>query len=137
MPWISDRDWQRMQEALIEGVHTRGERRDQHVLKKIDTLIQQMEKLMATQSQIRDKLTALLANVADSTSKLDGIEKLLANLSTMIKTLQDQIANQDVPQDISDSVDAIGAAVDQGKQRILDDINKNTQPEPAASGAKS
>lgn len=134
MPWISDRDWQRMQEALIEGVHTRGERRDQHVLKKLDTLSKQMETLMATQAQVREKLTALLANVADETSKLEGIEKLLENLSTQIKALQDQIANADVPQDIADSVDAIGAAVDQGKQRILDDINKNTKPEPAAGG---
>lgn len=134
MPWISDRDWQKMQEALIEGVHTRGERRDQHVLKKIDTLSKQMETLMATQAQVREKLTALLANVADETSKLEGIEKLLENLSTQIKALQDQIANADVPQDIADSVDAIGAAVDQGKQRILDDINKNTPPEPAAAG---
>lgn len=89
---------------------------------------------MATQAQVREKLTALLANVADETSKLEGIEKLLENLSTQIKALQDQIANADVPQDIADSVDAIGAAVDQGKQRILDDINKNTPPEPAAAG---
>lgn len=134
MPWISDRDWQKMQEALIEGVHTRGERRDQHVLKKIDTLSKQMETLMATQAQVREKLTALLANVADETSKLEGIEKLLENLSTQIKALQDQIANADVPQAIVDAVDVISAAVDQGKQRILDDINKNTKPEPAAGG---
>lgn len=81
---------------------------------------------MATQAEVKEKLDALTANVADETTQIGGMETLLDNLAALIKTLQGQVAAADVPQNIVDQVDALAGAVGANKQRIIDDIKKNT-----------
>lgn len=119
---------------------------DRKVLVRLDVIIKQngdlakllaqvltMEtKIMTTQAELKAKLDAVVANVADLPTKIQGIEQVLTNLAAEIKRLQDLIANSsnEVDPAIVAQVDAIDAAITSGKQRILDDINANTQPEP-------
>lgn len=87
------------------------------------------EKIMATQAEVAAKLAALTQGVAAETEVIDAVGTLLNNLSKMIKDLQTQVANVDVPQSIADSIDAIGAAVAANKDKIAADVTANT---PAA-----
>lgn len=93
-------------------------------------IIIKLETIMASQADVKAKLDALTANVADETTKIAGIETVLDNLATIIADLKTQVANADVPQAIVDQIDALDAAIGQNKQRIVDDINKNTPQTP-------
>jgi len=84
---------------------------------------------MATQADIKAKLDALTANVADEDTVIAGLETLLGNLGKMISDLKAQLANADIPQGLLDQVDAIGAAVTSQKAKIVADVVANT---PAA-----
>jgi hypothetical protein len=88
--------------------------------------------LMATQQQVRDMIAAINAGVADETTAIGSFELVLSNLNQKITDLTTAAQNADVPQDIVDQLTALQVATGANKQRILDDVQKNTPPAPPA-----
>lgn len=93
-----------------------------------DLITNLTEIIMATQAEVKAKLDALTADVADETTQIAGIEQVLDNLAAIITALRDAATNADVPQAIVDQIDALGAAVGGNKARIIADIQKGTPP---------
>lgn len=96
----------------------------------LNQIITQEKTVMATQADVKTKLDALTADVADETTQIGGVEQVLDNLETLLKSLQGQVANADVPQAIVDQIDALAGAVSGNKARIIADIQKNTPQSP-------
>lgn len=84
---------------------------------------------MATNAEIKTKLDALTADVAEETNVIAGMETLLSNLSEIIAKLKLDATNAQVDPAIVDQIDALGQAVSANKTRIAKDVTDNT---PAA-----
>lgn len=83
---------------------------------------------MATAADVKVKLDALTANVADENTQLAGVATFIDNLQTQMAALQAAAKNADIPQEISDEIDALSAAVTTGKTTIVAKIQQNTPP---------
>lgn len=92
-------------------------------------ILENQETIMATNAEIKTKLDALTADVAEETNVIAGMETLLSNLSEIIAKLKLDATNAQVDPAIVDQIDALGQAVSANKTRIAKDVTDNT---PAA-----
>ena len=85
---------------------------------------------MATQAELKAKLDAVAANVADEDTVISSVETLLTNLGTLITDLRNQLANAAVPQALLDQADAIATVVTNQKAKLAADVVANTPAAP-------
>lgn len=95
-----------------------------------DLIQTNQEVLMATQAEVKAKLDALTADVADEASVIGSVETLLTNLQALIQQLKDAATNAQVDPAIVSQIDALAGAVGANKARIAADVAANT---PAAN----
>lgn len=92
MPWISDRDWQAMQQALVEGVHTRGERRDRKVVARLTAI---EEEIKMTRAEFKAQQKAILQEVKDTRGQVQSGFDLLTKTIAQIKAAAENADNMD------------------------------------------
>lgn len=87
-----------------------------HVLDLLQAIKLQGDKIMAT-------LDEVLTDVADESTKIDGLIALLAGIK---KQLDDILAGQ-LPPEVQAKVDAVFAAVESDKAKVQSAIDTNTK----------
>jgi hypothetical protein len=85
---------------------------------------------MATQAEVKAKLDALTAEVADENTVIGGLTTLVDNLSGQLNTLKANAANADIPQALMDEIDGLSTAVATGKSAIVKAVTDNTPAAP-------
>ena len=105
---------------------------DQHAEFRLETLLHSQfreikELIMANAQDVKVKLDALTANVAEETTVIASMSTFLDNLEAQMKALQDAAAAAgNIPQDILDEIDALQSAVSANKATITSKITQNT-----------
>jgi glutamate-1-semialdehyde aminotransferase len=101
------------------------------VLQRLDQLaaaVSTLQATMVTQGAIQmATLDELLQDVSDESTQIDSLATLTAGLK---QQLQDALSGANLPPAVQAKVDAVFAAVDANKGKVVDAINANT---PAAT----
>lgn len=94
--------------------------------KNLNQIERKVDKIMATEQQVKDALAAVEVNVAAETTVIASVEALLTNFAARIKDLENSAVSEGVSQDILDKITALGSAVEQNKTRLAGDVTNNT-----------
>jgi chromosome segregation ATPase len=90
---------------------------------KVDQL---QENYMATAADVKAKLDALTAQVADENTQIAAMGTFIDNLDGQLAALKTAAANAEIPQEIMDEIDALSTAVSTGKTAITAKITTPT-----------
>jgi predicted choloylglycine hydrolase len=99
------------------------------VLQRLDQLaaaVSTLQATMVTQGAFQmATLDELLQDVSDESTQIDSLATLTAGLK---QQLQDALSGASLPPAVQAKVDAVFAAVDANKGKVVDAINANTTP---------
>ena len=106
---------------VLKGLSSGGdERLHAAILKALEALKHQGEKIMAT-------LDEVVSDVADESTQIDSLSTLMDGLK---QQLADALSGTTLPAGVQSKIDAVFAGVEANKAKVVAAINKNT---PAAS----
>lgn len=97
------------------------------ILELRDLLLELKELLMATRQEAAAVVAAITSGVAEETSALDAMDKVLENISNRLIAIESAAKNSgDVPDDIMAQISATATAIGQNRNHVLAQIAKGT-----------
>lgn len=94
---------------------------------KLDLILLRLSKLQNTETTKMDNLDALLADMKQQETQIDGISSMISGLQNSLNTA---LANVTIPSAVQAKIDAVFAAAETNKAKLAVALNSGT---PAAA----
>lgn len=99
----------------------------QTVNAKLDLILLRLSKLQKEEDTEMEKLDALLKEMADQSTQIDGLSSMIAGIRDSLATA---LANVNIPAAVQDKIDAVFDAAEANKAKLATALNVGT---PAAN----